>query len=114
MLNKNYKTINEADEEKDPSSVLNYFRKIVKFRKENLVLVYGKYAVLDKNNPDTYSYTRELNGKKLLVLLNFTNKNAATNTGINIANTTLLIGNYEHPSKDGTLKPYEAAIYQVN
>jgi len=114
QVNKNYKTINEADEEKDPASVLNYFRKIVKFRKDNLVLVYGKYAVLDKNNPDTYSYTRELNSKKLLVLLNFTNKNAATNTGINMNNTTVLIGNYEHPSKDGILKPYEAVIYQVN
>ena len=34
-VNKNYKTINEAAEENDPNSVLNYFRKIVKLRKEN-------------------------------------------------------------------------------
>ena len=112
-MNKNYKTINEAVEEKDPNSVLNYFRKIVKIRKNNLVLVYGKYELLDKQNPDTYSYTRELDGKKLLVMLNFTSKAASTNTGINISNATLIIGNYNHPSKDGTLKPYEALIYQL-
>jgi oligo-1,6-glucosidase len=113
QVNKNYKTINEAEEEKDPNSVLNYFRKIVKFRKDNLVLVYGKYELLDKQNPDTYSYTRELDGKKLLVMLNFTNKTATTKTDINVSSSTLLMGNYEHPSKDGTLKPYEAVIYQL-
>lgn len=113
QVNKNYKTVNEAAEEKDPGSVLNYFRKIVKFRKDNLMLVYGKYELLDKQNPDTYSYTRELDGKKLLVMLNFTSKVASTNTGINISEATLVLGNYEHPSKDGTLKPYEALIYQL-
>jgi oligo-1,6-glucosidase len=113
-VNKNYKTINEAAEEKDPNSVLNYFRKVVKFRKDNLVLVYGKYTLLDKQNPDTYCYTRELDGKKLLVMLNFTNKTASTNTGANINSATLMIGNYDHPSKDGTLKPYEAIVYQLN
>jgi oligo-1,6-glucosidase len=113
QLNKNYKTINEASEEKDPNSTLNYFRKIVKFRKENLVLVYGKYTLLDKDNPNTYSYTRELDGKKLLILLNFTAKTAATNTGVDISHAKLLLGNYTHPSTDGSLKPYEAVVYEV-
>ena len=39
--------------------------------KANPVLIYGKYTLLDKDNPDVYAYTRELDGKKLLVLLNF-------------------------------------------
>ncbi len=113
QVNKNYTSINASAEEKDPNSVLNYFRKIVKFRKDNLVLVYGKYKLLDKDNPDTYSYTRELDGKKLLVMLNFTNKNAATHTGIDMGKTKMLIGNYEHPSDNDTLRAYEAVIFEL-
>jgi oligo-1,6-glucosidase len=113
QVNKNYKSINEAGEEKDPNSTLNYFREIVKFRKNNLVLVYGKYTLLDKGNPNAYCYTRELNGKKLLILLNFTDKTAITNTGINFSVATVMLGNYSSPSADGTLKPYEAVIYEI-
>jgi oligo-1,6-glucosidase len=73
-INSNYKTINEAAQAKDPNSVLNYFKKMVALRKKNRVLTYGKYALLDKDNPNVYAYTRTLNGKKILVLLNFKNK----------------------------------------
>ena len=52
--NKNYTTINVAAQEKDSNSCLNYFRKMVKLRKDNEVLVYGKFTSLDKNNPDVF------------------------------------------------------------
>ncbi len=70
-VNPNYKTINAALEEKDPNSCLNYFRKLVKLRKNNPVLVYGKYTLLDKDNPQGICYTREGKGKKMLVILEF-------------------------------------------
>lgn len=76
-VNPNYKTVNVAAQEKDTNSILNYFRHMVKLRKENPVLIYGKYILLDKENPKIYAYTRELNGTKVLVLLNFSKENAA-------------------------------------
>ena len=112
-VNPNYKTVNEAAEEKDPNSCLNYFRKIIKLRKDNLILVYGKYTLLDKDNPDVYAYTRDLDGKKLLVLLNFKSTTAKANTGIDISKAKVLLGNYSTPSKDGILQPYEAVIYEL-
>jgi oligo-1,6-glucosidase len=113
QVNSNYKTINEEAENKDSNSVLNYFRKIVKLRKENLVLVYGKYTLLDKNNPDVYAYTRESGGRKLLVLLNFTSKVASYNTSIDISRAKLLLGNYTSRSMENKLRPYEAIIYEL-
>ena len=77
-VNPNYKTINAAAQEKDPNSCLNYFRRLTKLRKDNLVLVYGKYTLLDKGNPQVYAYTREWHGKKMLILLNFSDKPAET------------------------------------
>jgi len=112
-VNKNYKWINAAIEDKDPNSVLNYFRKIVQLRKDNDVLVYGKYTLLDKKNPNVYAYTRELNGTKLLILLNFSSKQATFHVGININSATLLIDNYNTPLNGNQLQPYEAAVYQL-
>ncbi len=112
-VNQNYKTVNAAVQENDSSSCLNYFRKLIKLRKNNLVLVYGKYTLLDKDNPDVYAYTRELNGKKLLILLNFKATVAKVVTGINLSSATALAGNYPTSSKDGTLQPYEAVIYEL-
>ncbi|HEY2721980.1 MAG TPA: alpha-glucosidase [Chitinophagaceae bacterium] len=109
-INPNYKSVNVAAEEKDSSSCLNYFRKLVKLRKGNLILVYGKYTLLDKDNPGVYAYTRELSGKKILVLLNFTNKSASVNTGIDLSKSNVLLDNYNKPSANGSLQPYEAEV----
>lgn len=110
----NYKEINAEAQEKDQNSPLNYFRKLTKLRKENPVLVYGKYTLLDEPNESVYAYTRELDGKKMLILLNFTDKEATANTGIDLSKAKLILGNYAESSKDGKLKPYEVVIYELN
>jgi oligo-1,6-glucosidase len=112
-VNPNYKTVNAAAEEKDSNSCLHYFKKIVKLRKDNLILVYGKYTLLDKDNPQVYVYTRELNGKKILVLLNFSANAATANTGIDLTNANLLIDNYTTANNTTALRPYEAAVYEI-
>ncbi len=112
-VNPNYKFINADAEEKDPNSPLHYFKKIIKMRRDNPVLVYGKYTLLDKNNPSIYAYTRELDGKKVLVLLNFKSKAAEVKTGIDMSKATVLAGNYPSPAQNGKLRPYEAVVYQL-
>lgn len=112
QINKNHTYLNEAAENRDSSSVLNYFRKMVAFRKSHPILVYGKYQLLEKTNPDLYIYTRELNSKKLLVILNFRSHTIDLPSGINLQNASLLIDNYgTHEEK--SLQPYEARIYTV-
>jgi oligo-1,6-glucosidase len=111
--NPNYNSLNVAAQENDPNSCLKYFRKMIKLRKENAALVYGKYSLLDKDNPDVYAYTRELDGKKFLVLLNFTSKNTAVKTGIDLNKTTILINNYAATAVSETLKPYEASLIEL-
>jgi len=116
-VNPNYKTINAAEEEKDPNSCLNYFRRLTKLRRDNLVFVYGKYTLLDKDNPNIYAYTRELNGKKMLVMLNFSSKTAAVNTLYNSVGANRLLDNYVGGAGSNkvevSLRPYEAVIYQL-
>jgi len=112
-VNMNYATVNASTEEKDPNSVLNYFRKLTKLRKENELLVYGTYTPVDAANPDVFAYTREWKGKKWLVLLNFKSNTANVNTGFDLSKAKVLLNNYTVASADGTLKPYEAVIFEL-
>lgn len=112
QVNQNYPAINRAAQEKDSGSVLHYFRKMVQLRRNNPVLVHGKYQLLDKNNPAVYAYTREWKGTRMLVLLNFTAKPASVNTGRDLSQARALINNYPVPGSTTQLRPYEAAIYQ--
>jgi oligo-1,6-glucosidase len=70
-LNPNYSTLNAAAQEKDTNSVLNYFRKMIKLRKDNPVLIYGKYQLIEAADPRIYAYTRTLGNEQFLVILNF-------------------------------------------
>lgn len=113
-VNENYTNINVKLQDTDTNSVLNYIRKLVKLRKENKdVLVYGKYTLLDKDNPAVYAYNREMGGKKMLIVLNFTKKEAAFKTGIDVSKAKVLISNYQTASTGNTLKPYEAIIFEL-
>lgn len=115
-VNPNYKTINAEAQEKDPNSALNYFRKLVQLRKENKILVYGKYTLLDKENPNVFAYTRELDGKKWLVLLNFSERNTLYHVGFSLSKSKIIVDNYTETKKidKQILRPYEALIIEVN
>jgi oligo-1,6-glucosidase len=113
-INPNYNQVNVGESEKDANSILNFVKKMIALRKEHKeVLVYGKYNLLDKDNKQVYSYVRESGNKKFLVMLNFTSATATANTGIDISKAKILINNYEKPNADGSLKPYEAVIYEL-
>jgi len=116
----NYKVINAAEEEKDPNSCLNYFRKLVNLRKANIdVLVYGKYVLLDKANPNVYAYIREGEGHRMLILLNFSASANQTRIAFDLSGATLLLSDYKEAplfkksNSTLTLKPYQAAIYKL-
>lgn len=114
-VNPNYQTINAEAQEKDPNSTLNYFKKLVKLRKQEAAFVYGTYTLLDKENPNVYAYSRELNGKKFLVLLNFSDKDATYNIGFLTLNSKIILGNYQdlNDTKTNMLRPYEAKIIEL-
>jgi oligo-1,6-glucosidase len=114
-INPNYSDINVEEQEKDPQSTLNYFRKLVQLRKKEPTLVYGKYTLLDKNNPKVFSYSRELDGKELVILLNFTANNASYNLDFKLDNEKIILDNYNTKTilKHAVLLPYQAIIVEI-
>lgn len=115
-VNPNYKDINVADQDNDPNSILNHFRRMTRIRNENPVLVYGEYDLVQKEHPNIYAYTRIWKDEKLLVLLNFTKDSS----NIEIQNLgkieKTLINNYDSYEKSGDtikLQPYQAIIFKM-
>lgn len=111
-VNPNYVTLNKAAQDNDPNSCLNYFRKMIQLRKDNEAFVYGKYTLIDKNNPAVYAYTREWKGKIFLVLLNFSEETASYNVGMDLSKAVVKMNNYTTISKPGSLQPFEAIVYE--
>lgn len=114
--NKNHHEINVVAQEKDPNSVLYYFKRMVKLRKDNPVLVHGAYTCIQPEHPQIYAYTRKLNDKQVLVLLNFSDKEASIQLASVGALKEALINNYDSVKLDGDsvqLLPYQAVILEV-
>lgn len=111
-VNPNFEIINTEIQEKNQNSVLNYFRKLVQLRKQNPILIYGTYTLLDRENPNVYVYTRKLNGENILVLLNFTNQTTTYNLNFKLEKHEILLDNYNDCKKvkNNQLRPYESMI----
>lgn len=115
QVNKNYKTINAAEQVNDPDSVFAYYKKLIALRHTNEVMVNGVYDVLIPDHPQIYAYTRTLGDKQLLVLCNDSDTNAAIPAELQEkihAAKNILIQNYKD-TDESTLRPYEAVVYAL-
>jgi len=118
-VNPNYKEINVVQALADPDSVFHYYKRLIRLRQENPILVYGKYDLLLDSHEEIYSFTRTLEADRLLIILNFSENtpefNLPENTTFSTSN--LLISNYKVDSSDNihkfALRPYEARVYRL-
>ena len=89
---------------------------MVELRKENPVLVYGKYDLLQKEHAEIYAYTRTLGDDKMLILLNFSDKKSTIHLEISGNLDKTLINNYDILKVTGTsitLEPYQSVIQTI-
>ncbi|WP_026525004.1 glycoside hydrolase family 13 protein [Butyrivibrio sp. MB2005] len=111
-VNPNYKKINAAAEVDDPDSVFNYYKKLIGLRKENDIIVDGTYELLEAADENLFIYTRSLNGRKLLVVCNFTDKTLDVPKSIEtMTGGDILISNYK--GKASSIRPYEATVFDL-
>ena len=115
-VNENYREINVADQGNDPNSLLNFYRRLIAFRKENKVVLYGDYYEHDKKDKQFYVYERNYLDKKLLVICFFskTPRRFEAPVGISLENGSLVFSNYESNQvvvNGFTARPYELRVY---
>lgn len=112
-VNDNYATISVAIEDKDSTSILNYFRKMAALRKTEPTLIYGDWKLIDKDNKAVFAYTRTYQNKTILVMLNFKAEPTKLSTEIDLSKAKVLIGNLEGTRSDVNLRPYEAKVIEL-
>ena len=115
-VNENYTTVNAAAQEEDPNSLLNFYRRLLRFRKEHPVAIWGDYVELLPEDKHLYVYERNYAGSKLLVICSFTDEQIRFQApiGIELSEKALVFGNYEWNfviSNGFTTRPYELRVY---
>ena len=116
----NYKFINAEAALKDKNSIFYHYKKLIELRKNEDLLVTGKYEDIDLENKNVYTYKRTGDNGELVVISNFYENEVPfelKNNGINdLEKAEILISNYEEKLKfkDGkiVLKPYESIIFK--
>ncbi|MGW7830983.1 glycoside hydrolase family 13 protein [Staphylococcus xylosus] len=110
-VNPNYKTINVADQQQDPNSILNFYKSLITLKKSDDIYTYGTFDLVDKNNEQVFAYTRTLNNKKLLIVANLTNQTATFKYDNSINQDNILLHNYKNEAIDiNAIKPFEAFV----
>ena len=111
-VNQNYSQINVAQQEADPDSILNFYKKAIDLRKSLPVVKEGTYRELLKLHPSIYCYVREMEGQRLLVVCSFAKRNVHFRLprGFDPKTATLVLQNYPHPAHN-FLQPYETRVY---
>lgn len=111
-VNPNYTTINAKAETADFNSVFHYYKKLIALRKENPIMVYGKYEALMEDNEQLFVYTRTMDNEKLLVVCSFCDHETKFTIPAEFVGTSCLISNIEnvYDKAEMTLRPYEAFV----
>ncbi|MEQ2529339.1 alpha-glucosidase [Bacillaceae bacterium CLA-AA-H227] len=118
-INPNYKEINVEQQQKDPNSILSYYKEMIRLRKNHETLVYGTYDLVLENDPSLYAYTRTYGSERVMVLSNLTDETVVVGKvkGVTYKSENLLLANLEvadHSDMETLeLAPYEARIYKI-
>lgn len=118
-VNPNYSEINVEKALKDEHSIYYYYKRLIRLRKENEVLIYGNYELILEEHDQIYAYTRTLGDAMFVIVTNLFDEDTtfAWPKILAAKTATLQLSNY--PSRDHTevdqlnLKPYEARVYRL-
>ena len=102
-----FKTCNAQVEEKNPDSVLNFYRKLSAFRSSNEILLGGRYDELYPKSEELFIFTRTLGAKKIIVAVNFTTHDVKLPEKI-FDGAKKIFGNY--PDEKNYLRATEAVL----
>lgn len=111
-VNSNYREVNVEAEEKDPDSLLNFYKKAIALRKSLEVVRSGKYREYHALSSRRYTYSRTQGQEKLLVLCSFADEPIPLRIprGFDLSKAKLVLQNYSD-LQEKTMHPYETRVY---
>lgn len=116
-VNENYKTVNVEDKQKEYGSILNFYKRLIAFRKSDEyknVLTYGDFQPMYEKEDHIFAYSRSYEDQKLVLICNFSSEERSV--GIIEDYENVVFVNYEQTTVIGDqlkMKPYECVIYTL-
>ena len=111
-VNPNFTRINVAQQEQDPDSILNFYRKAIALRKKLSCVRDGNYIEHKKASSKLYVYSRQDSRQRILVVCSFSDKKQRffppRDFPVDVARLPLC--NYAEPDPKW-LQPYECRVY---
>ena len=111
-VNPNHTYINAESQVGDPDSVFSFYQKLIRLRKTYPVIVHGDFTLLMPEDRQVFAYTRQYEGKTLLVACNFSCEEAALDAAA-ATRGEMLAANYDEPGDKTTLRPWEVRVTLV-
>ncbi len=114
--------INVRDEEHNPASLLNYYKLLLKVRKQTPALIEGEYIPLNNTSKDYFAFLRKTDKQTVLVVLNFSETPVELDFSrvqeIKGQNLRVLFSSAERllttkPPRGLTVSPFEVFIAEV-
>lgn len=91
----------------DPDSLYNYYKRLIQCYHDHADIVrQAEFRPMYEEYPGLFAYEREVDGKGLLVIVNFTNEKLMFQK----IDQKCVLCNY-HETESEWLQPYEARIY---
>lgn len=115
-LNPNYKELNVKEDRQNKESIFNYYKELIRLRKEHDLIVWGSYKELLQNDPQLFVYERSYQDETWLIIINFYEK-ATIYKNQDQKVDTIIISNYPDSGKNLeqlSLRPFESVVYKLD
>lgn len=116
-LNDDYKVWNvEAQLATEDKSVLGFWKKLLKIRKQHPALVAGSFTMLEHDNQSVYAYARANDTDQYLIVCSFSQDEVTWTSPVEPG--SLLFGNYVLTEEEDAanilrLRPFEGRLYYL-
>ncbi|WP_106769647.1 glycoside hydrolase family 13 protein [Paenibacillus faecalis] len=113
-VNPNYTTINVKQNIDNPDSIFYTYQRLIQLRKDNPIVVWGEFELIENTPDDVFAYYRLYEGEKWLVAANISEQKHDFSVDEEVSE--ILMSNYNRTEIDVrqmTLKPYEAITVKV-
>ena len=114
-VNQNYQEVNVAEQEKDPDSLLQFYRRAVRLRKSLPAVRYGTFRQFRPLDRKLFVYERRSKGQRLLVICSYTKEPVRFRAprGYDLEKGELVLCSHgdERKGNGFVTRPYETRVY---
>lgn len=117
-VNPDYQDINVELQEQNPTSTLNFYKKLLQFRRQSTALKHGEIEFLDGTGDDVLAYLRKSHDERLFIAINFSETTQHLDLSALTKNATFVLSSRMQSEEIGSvadisLHPHESILLKL-